>query len=79
MGGYVSLGYDAASRTMVINEAEAQTARRLFNLYAEHRAVSIVAREDERILRKHLGTAMPRGLFADADAHSIQRGLTLLE
>lgn len=45
MGGYVPLGYDAAGRTLTINEAEAKTVRRLFDLYEKHLAVNNVAKE----------------------------------
>lgn len=39
MGGLVPLGYDADGRTLKINEAEAQTIRRLYNLYEIHGTV----------------------------------------
>ncbi|WP_375267110.1 recombinase family protein, partial [Planktotalea sp.] len=39
MGGLVPLGYDADGRTLKINEAEAATVRRLYDLYQEHGAV----------------------------------------
>jgi site-specific DNA recombinase len=35
MGGLVPLGYDAKDRTLVVNEAEAQTVRTIFQLYLE--------------------------------------------
>jgi site-specific DNA recombinase len=35
MGGLVPLGYDAKNRTLVVNEAEAQTVRTIFQLYLE--------------------------------------------
>ena len=35
MGGRVPLGYDVDDRTLVVNEAEAQTVRRIFQLYLE--------------------------------------------
>ncbi|SDL83766.1 Site-specific DNA recombinase [Aliiruegeria lutimaris] len=49
MCGYVPLGYDKAGRTLVINEAEARTVRKVFALYDEHRALNQVAREASRI------------------------------
>ncbi|MGJ8585986.1 MAG: recombinase family protein [Marinosulfonomonas sp.] len=49
MGGYVPLGYDAAGRTLTINDAEAKTVCRLFELYGEHHAVSKVAKAAERL------------------------------
>lgn len=39
MGGLVPLGYDADCRTLKINEAEAETIRRLYNLYEIHGTV----------------------------------------
>ena len=39
MGGLVPLGYDADGRTLKINEAEAETIRRLYNLYEIHGTV----------------------------------------
>jgi DNA invertase Pin-like site-specific DNA recombinase len=36
MGGFVPLGYDAKDRTLVINEAEAKTVRKIFELYLAH-------------------------------------------
>ena len=35
MGGNVPLGYDASKRTLVINPAEAETVRCIFDLYRE--------------------------------------------
>jgi hypothetical protein len=35
MGGLVPLGYDAKDRTLVVNEAEAETVRTIFQLYLE--------------------------------------------
>jgi DNA invertase Pin-like site-specific DNA recombinase len=35
MGGLVPLGYDAKDRTLVVNEAEAETVRRIFQLYLD--------------------------------------------
>ena len=42
MGGLVPLGYDADGRTLKINEAEAATVRRLYDLYQEHGTVRAV-------------------------------------
>ncbi len=49
MGGYVPLGYEASGRTFTINTSEAETIRTLFALYEDHRAISLVAREAERL------------------------------
>jgi site-specific DNA recombinase len=35
MGGLVPLGYEVNDRTLVVNEAEAQTVRTIFQLYLE--------------------------------------------
>ena len=42
MGGNVPLGYDAVDRRLVVNEAEARTVRRVFELYLEHGCVGLV-------------------------------------
>ncbi|KAB0269143.1 recombinase family protein [Microvirga brassicacearum] len=39
MGGFVPIGYEAAGRTLVINEDEAQTVRLIYELYLEQRSV----------------------------------------
>jgi DNA invertase Pin-like site-specific DNA recombinase len=39
MGGPPPLGYDIANKRLVVNEAEAKTVRRLFDLYCEVRSV----------------------------------------
>ena len=45
MGGNVPLGYDASERTLVLNPAEAETVRRIFNLYRELGCVRRVKEE----------------------------------
>ena len=72
MGGYVPLGYDAAGRTLSINEAEAKTVRRLFDLYGEHHAVSKVAKAAE-----HLGLRSKRYITKsgrDQGGRALSRG-----
>jgi hypothetical protein len=49
MGGNVPLGYDASERTLVINPAEAETVRRIFNLYRELGCVRPVKEEADRL------------------------------
>ncbi len=49
MGGFVPLGYDAQDRTLVINEAEAETVRTIFRLYLEHGNVRRVKKEADRM------------------------------
>ena len=45
MGGNVPLGYDAVDRSLVINEAEAETVRTLFRLYLDKGNVRAVKTE----------------------------------
>jgi len=45
MGGLVPLGYDAAGRTLTINQDEAASVRTLFELYLEHRCLRRVKAE----------------------------------
>ena len=49
MGGYVPLGYEARDRSLVIDEAEAETVRTVFRLYLEHGNVRRVKDEADRI------------------------------
>src|SRR6266513_2451807 len=49
MGGNVPLGYDASARTLIINSAEAETVRRLFELYRELGCVRRVKEEVDRL------------------------------
>src|SRR3984885_1653702 len=42
MGGAVPIGYDSKERSLVINEAEAETVRTLFQLYLKHGTVKKV-------------------------------------
>jgi site-specific DNA recombinase len=48
MGGLVPLGYDAKDRSLVINEAEAETVRALFRLYLDLGCVRRVKEEADR-------------------------------
>ena len=45
MGGVVPLGYDVIDRKLIINEAEADTVRQLFDLYLQHGNVQAVCDE----------------------------------
>lgn len=47
MGGSVPLGYDADGRTLKINEGEAGSIRRLYDLYELHGALNLVAKAAE--------------------------------
>ena len=49
MGGMVPLGYNAAGRTLEINEGEAETVRTLYGLYHKYRTVREVARRAETL------------------------------
>jgi site-specific DNA recombinase len=49
MGGNVPLGYDASERTLVLNPAEAETVRRIFDLYRELGCVRRVKQEADRL------------------------------
>ena len=49
MGGFVPIGYGAKDRTLVINEPEAAKVRKIFHLYLEHRCVSRVQAELDRL------------------------------
>ena len=49
MGGNVPLGYDAVDRKLVVNEAEAATVRRLFDLYLRLGSVQRVCEEARRL------------------------------
>ena len=49
MGGVVPLGYEPDGRTLVINEAEAETVRTVFRLYLKHCNVRRVKTEADRL------------------------------
>jgi DNA invertase Pin-like site-specific DNA recombinase len=49
MGGIVPLGYDASERTLVINQAEAETVRGIFALYRELDCVRRLKQEADRL------------------------------
>ena len=49
MGGLPPLGYDNREKKLVVNEAEAETVRRLFALYLEHKNVRLVKAEADRL------------------------------
>jgi DNA invertase Pin-like site-specific DNA recombinase len=49
MGGVVPLGYDARDRSLVINPAEAETVRTLFDLYLRFRNTRLVKQEADRL------------------------------
>jgi DNA invertase Pin-like site-specific DNA recombinase len=49
MGGFVPLGYDAKDRTLVVNESEAETVRKIFDLYLELGNVNQVKAHVDRL------------------------------
>jgi DNA invertase Pin-like site-specific DNA recombinase len=49
MGGFVPLGYESKDRSLVINEAEAETVRTLFRLYLAQGSVRRVKEEADRL------------------------------
>lgn len=55
MGGSIPLGYDPDGRTLLINEEEAKTVRKLFSLYENHHIIRKVKDEADRagLLTKH--------------------------
>ena len=62
MGGTVPLGYDAKDRTLMINEAEAETVRNLFHRYLDLGSVRPLQAETRRKgLRSKTGNAFSYG------------------
>ena len=61
MGGLVPLGYDAAGRTLTVNQNEAASVRMLFDLYLEHRCLRTVKAEADM-----RGLVSKRRTFADS-------------
>ncbi|SLN77039.1 recombinase family protein [Oceanibacterium hippocampi] len=61
MGGTLPLGYDAVDRKLVINQAEAETVRKIFRLYLEHGRVRAVVEEAERLGLRSKSRIGPRG------------------
>jgi DNA invertase Pin-like site-specific DNA recombinase len=85
MGGLVPLGYDAKDRTLVVNEAEAETVRTIFHLYLELGCVRRVKQEADRqgLVSKHRrfdsgktfgGVAFTRGRIYHLLANPIYAG-----
>jgi hypothetical protein len=85
MGGLVPLGYDAKDRTLVVNEAEAETVRTIFHLYLELGCVRRVKEEADRrsLVSKHRrfesgktfgGVAFTRGRIYHLLANPIYAG-----
>jgi site-specific DNA recombinase len=49
MGGPVPLGYDLKDRKLLVNEREAKTVRRIFDLYIQHQSVRCVKEEMDQL------------------------------
>ena len=49
MGGVLPLGYDSIDKKLVVNRAEAETVRTLFQLYLEHGNVRLVKQAADRL------------------------------
>ncbi len=77
MGGNVSLGYEAKERTLVVNEAEAETVRAIFGLYLQWGKIRLVKDEADRRdlrtkLRPHLeGRARGGAPFSRGHIHQV--------
>jgi site-specific DNA recombinase len=62
MGGWVPIGYDRKDRSLVVNEAEAETVRTIFRLYLKRKNVRAVQAELERqqlITKRYVATTGP--------------------
>jgi hypothetical protein len=64
MGGFVPLGYDVRDRKLVVNEAEAQTVRMIFERFVALGSASTLARalQAERVLNKR-GKQIDKGFI----------------
>jgi DNA invertase Pin-like site-specific DNA recombinase len=64
MGGYVPMGYDVKDRKLVVNEAEAQTVRMVFERFSALGSASMLARalQSERVLNKR-GKQIDKGFI----------------
>lgn len=71
MGGSVPIGYEAAGRTLVINEAEAETIRTIYNLYLDLRSVDALKAELDR---RGLHTKVRTGTAGSSGGQSFARG-----
>jgi DNA invertase Pin-like site-specific DNA recombinase len=66
MGGNIPLGYDLSDRKLVINAAEAETVRLIFELYCQLGAVRKVKAELDRLSKK----TKPRGSDKSGRRHT---------
>lgn len=75
MGGFVPLGYDAIDRKLVINPAEAENVRTIFELFARSETTASVVRElDARGIRSKRGRPIDRGALYKLLHNRIYRG-----
>jgi site-specific DNA recombinase len=67
MGGYVPLGYDLDKGSLVINQKEADSVRKIFSLYIETKNVTIL---HDRLkscgIRSKIWTSIPDRQFGGA-------------
>jgi site-specific DNA recombinase len=77
MGGLVPIGYDADGRTLSINEAEAATVRKLYDLYEHHQTVRAVKEHADlfklqtKVRTAADGTVRGGGPFARGHIHHL--------
>jgi site-specific DNA recombinase len=76
MGGTVPLGYDVKDRKLVINEAEAETVRLIYQRYAELGSVNLLQQELDRRGLRSKRRERARGLTTGGAAFS--RGILYL-
>jgi site-specific DNA recombinase len=72
MGGYPPLGYDVRDRRLVINQAEAEQVRAIYELYLERGSVRLLKRELDRRSVVSKVRISRRGLRSGG--HSFYRG-----
>ena len=75
MGGYVPLGYDVQDRKLVVNEAEADIGRRIFERFVELGSATVLARELRRDgFRNKQGTLIDKGYLYRLLNNRVYRG-----
>ena len=75
MGGSVPMGYDVRDRKLVVNEAEAETVRRIFGRFVELGSATELARELRREgTRNKQGTVIDKGYLYRLLNNRVYRG-----
>ena len=75
MGGSVPMGYDVRNRKLVVNEAEAETVRRIFGRFVELGSATELARELRREgTRNKQGTVIEKGYLYRLLNNRVYRG-----